>query len=38
MDDAAGMRGFATGSLVFGAVYLLRLALGHSSTPLAVSA
>ncbi|GCL65439.1 GGDEF domain-containing protein [Pseudaquabacterium pictum] len=35
MDDAAGMRGFATGSLVFGLAYLLRLALGHASTSLA---
>lgn len=37
MDEAQGMRGFATGSVVFGAAYLLRLALGHSSSgPLSV--
>lgn len=35
MDEAQGMRGFATGSMVFGLAYLLRLALGHSATNLA---
>jgi hypothetical protein len=35
MDDAQGMRGFATGSMVFGLAYLLRLALGHQATSLA---
>ena len=34
MDEAQGMRGFATGSVVFGLAYLLRLALGHSATSL----
>jgi diguanylate cyclase (GGDEF)-like protein len=32
MDQAEGMRGFATGSVVFGLAYLLRLALGHQSS------
>lgn len=37
MDEAQGMRGFATGSVVFGVAYLLRVALGHdSSGPLNV--
>ncbi len=37
MDEAQGMRGFATGSVVFGAAYLLRLAVGHSSSgPISV--
>ena len=29
--DRAGLRGFATGALVFGAAYLVRLGLGFSS-------
>jgi diguanylate cyclase (GGDEF)-like protein len=32
LDDQQGMRGFATGSLVFGSAYLLRLVLGHASS------
>ena len=37
MPDPAGMRGFATGSVVFGLAYLLRVVLGHSdSGPLSV--
>lgn len=32
MDESQGMRGFATGSLVFGGAYLARLALGHQVT------
>ena len=32
MADPAGMRGFATGSIVFGLAYLLRLVQGHSET------
>lgn len=35
MDESQGMRGFATGSVLFGLAYLLRLAMGHRSTGLA---
>lgn len=34
MDESQGMRGFATGSVVFGLAYLLRLALGHRESGL----
>jgi diguanylate cyclase (GGDEF)-like protein len=32
MPEPAGLRGFATGALVFGCAYLLRLALGYTSS------
>jgi diguanylate cyclase (GGDEF)-like protein len=34
MDEGQGMRGFATGSVVFGAAYLMRVAMGHRHTSL----
>ena len=34
LDESPGMRGFATGSVVFGAAYLLRLALGYDRSGL----
>ena len=34
MDQSEGMRGFATGSVVFGLAYLMRLALGHRTSDL----
>jgi diguanylate cyclase (GGDEF)-like protein len=34
MDEAQGMRAFASGSLVFGCAYLVRLAVGPASTGL----